>query len=233
MPQPKPPRRGPAKRPAKPPATTAERARLIDGLVEKLRREERERLGPSATFEEREDAAFAIMSEVLRKKVDVDLREQVTDAEEVDVDGKKFRRLEQASSATYFSRFGAHHVKEALYRELGVHNGPTIKPIELRTGIVERMTPAMARIVGRLSADHNSRGLDRTLRAVGFAPPSRAFLQDRVTRLGDELADVVADAEQASRDVTTPPPGVASVSCGLDRMSVRMSGIRPVNCVGR
>jgi hypothetical protein len=224
MPQPKKARKPPAKRPsAKTPATNPERAKLIDELVGKLRQEERDRLGPSSTFEEREDAGFEIMSEVLRKKTDADLREQVTDADELDVDGTKFRRLNQASSATYFSRFGAHFIEEALYREVGVHNGQTIKPVELRAGIVEHMTPAMARVVGKLSGDHNSRALDRTLCSVGYAPPSRAFLQDHVTRMGDEIADVADELEQASRDTESPVRGVASVSCGLDRMSVRMS----------
>ena len=199
-----------------------ERAKLVDELVERLRREERDRLGPNMTFEERENAGFEIMSEVLQKKTDMDLRDHVTNADEVDVDGKKFRRLDQASSATYFSRFGAHHIKEALYRQVGLHNGPTIKPIELRAGIVEHMTPGMASVVGRLSADHNSRALQRTLVAVGYVPPSRAFLQDHVTEIGAEIADAAAELEQASRDVETPPR-VASVSCGLDRMSARMS----------
>ena len=38
-------------------------------------------------------------------------------------------RLEQAPSATY-SPWASHPVEEALYREAGVHNGPTIKPVE-------------------------------------------------------------------------------------------------------
>lgn len=202
-----------------------ERAELVDRMVEELRRERRERLGPGATFEERRNMGFEIMRDVLWKDEDVDLRESVTDAEEIDVDGKKFRRLDQASSATYFGRFGAHHMEEALYREIGVHNGPTIKPIEVRAGIIEHMTPDMAGIVGRLSADHNSRGLERTLVAVGYAPPSRAFLQDHLTLMSAEIADDVADFEKTSRDVQMPPHGVAAVSCGLDRMSVRMTEV--------
>lgn len=220
QPKPRKPKQPKPKKPA--PEMSPGRAKLIDEMVEKLRREERERLGPNATFEERQDAGFEIMSEVLRKKTDVDLGDQVTDAEEVDVGGKKFRRLQQASSATYFSRFGAHRVDEALYREVGVRNGPTIKPIELRAGIVEHMTPDMARVVGGLSADHNSRELERTLRAVGHVPPSRAFLQGRVSQMGEEIADGAAELEAAARDVEELPKGVASVSCGLDRMSVRM-----------
>lgn len=227
MPQPKTPSKAPAaKKPARGrPEMSPERAKLVDRLVEELRRERRERLGPSATFEERRNAGFEIMRDVLWKDEDVDLRESVTDAEEIGVDGKKFRRLDQASSATYFGRFGAHHIEEALYREIGVHNGPTIKPIEVRAGIIEHMMPDMAGVVGRLSADHNSRGLDRTLVAVGYVPPSRAFLQDHVTEMSAEIADDIAELEETSREVEMPPRGVASVSCGIDRMSVRMTEV--------
>jgi hypothetical protein len=227
MPQPRKPRKAPAaKKPARGrPDMSPERAKLVDDLVKKLRREVQERLGPNATFEQKNDASFEIMRDVLRKSEEDMLRESVTNAEEIDVDGKKFRRLDQASSATYFGRFGAHHIEEALYRQVGVRNGPTIKPIELRMGIVERMTPDMARVVGRLTADHNSRALERTLIAVGHVPPSRAFLQDHVTRFGVEVADAAAELEQAARDDKAPPCGVASVSCGLDRMAVRMSEI--------
>jgi hypothetical protein len=35
---------------------------------------------------------------------------------------------------------GSHRIEEALYREVGVYNGPTIKPIELRVGFNEHMT---------------------------------------------------------------------------------------------
>ena len=43
----------PKRAPAKAPEMTPERARLVEELVERLRREERERLGPNSTFEER------------------------------------------------------------------------------------------------------------------------------------------------------------------------------------
>lgn len=197
--------------------------KLIEGLFEALRREERDRLGTDSTFEERQDAGFEIMREVLRRKTDIDLREQVTDVEAVDVGGKSFRRLEQASSATYFSRFGAHHIEEPLYREVGVHNGPTLKPIELRAGIIAHMTPDMARVVGELSAEKGSRGLVRTLKAVGHLSPSRAFVADRVTEMSVDIADIAGELEAATRMPSELPQGVAWVSCGLDRMSVRMA----------
>ena len=191
-------------------------------IMLEIRREVRERLGPDATFEQRRDAAAALASDALWLDADEDLRESITTAEEVEVEGHRYRRLEQASSATYHSRWGSHPIEEALYREVGVHNGPTIKPIELRVGIIEHMTPDMARVVGELSADRSSRGVERTLRAIGLVPPSRAFLAKRTTDLGIEIADQVGDLEQAARDAEPIPAEVASVSTGLDRMSVRM-----------
>jgi hypothetical protein len=71
-----------------------------------------------------------------------DLNELASDDDEVDIGGTRYRRLGQPSSATYFGRWGAHEVREPLYRQVGVHNGPTVKPIERRIGMVaRRMTP--------------------------------------------------------------------------------------------
>jgi len=215
-----------AARPAgatKKPAATAEKRRVDPEMLELLKRKRLERVGPNATFEQKNDAMFEIMRDLLWEAEDELLRGERTDADEIDVDGKKFRRLDQPSSATYFGRFGSHQVEEPLYREVGVHNGPTVKPVELRVGVVEHMLPDMARIVGALSAERGSRGLERTLRTVGYAPPSRAFLADHVTALGVEIAAAAAELEVAARAATAVPEGVASVSCGLDRMSVRMS----------
>jgi hypothetical protein len=188
-----------------------------------IRREVRERLGPHSTFEQRRDGAAALTTEALWHDTDEDLREAITTAEEIEVEGRRYRKLGQDSSATYCGRWGSHHVEEALYREVGLHNGPTLKPIELRVGIIEHMTPDMARIVGELSAYGGSRGLERTLVVTGLVPPSRAFLAKRTTEMGAEIAEVAAELEAASRTREVLPEAIASVSCGLDRMSVRMS----------
>ncbi|MBA3538427.1 MAG: hypothetical protein H0T79_02260 [Deltaproteobacteria bacterium] len=155
-------------------------------------------------------------------RTDCDLHDAITTALDVEVEGQ-YHRLEQASSATYHGRWGSHHIEEALYREVGVHNGPTIKPIELRVGIIEHMTPDMARIVGALSAEHSSRSVERTLRTTGLAAPSRAFLAKRTTATATEIADGIETFEQTARAAEPVPVDVGSVSCGLDRMAVRMS----------
>ena len=188
-----------------------------------IRLEVRARLGPNSTFEQRRDASAWLASDALWQDTDLDLREAITTAEEVEVDGCQYRRLDQDSSATYHGRWGSHHIEEALYRKVGVHNGPTIKPIELRAGIVKNMTPDMARIVGELGAEAGSRSVARTLRVTGLAPPSRAFIAKRTTDMADEIADEIEVLEQTARDVEPVPVEVGSVSCGMDRMSVRMS----------
>ena len=103
-------------RPVRDPATQ----KVIDEMVAALQREREKRIGPDSTFEQRRDADLSILQDVLWNAEEGDFKKSTTDAEEVEVNGKKFRRLSQISSATYFGRWGAHEVEEALYREVGV-----------------------------------------------------------------------------------------------------------------
>ena len=112
---------------------------------------------------------------------------------------------------------------ESLYRKVGMHNGATIKPIERRAGIIEHMTPDMACLVGALGACHSSREVERTLWRTGHVPPGRAFLEKRGSKVAQGVATDIATLEAAARKAETIPEDVGSVSCGLDRMSVRVS----------
>jgi hypothetical protein len=192
-------------------------------LAEIIDREVADQLGPDATFEQEQDAAAAVASDALWLRADNRLRGFVATATEVAVDGCRYRRLDQPSSATYHSRWGDHPIEEGLYRKVGVRNGPTIKPIELRAGIVKNMTPDMARIVGELGAEDGSRGVAKTLRVTGLVSPSRAFIAKRTTDIAIEISDEIENLEQVARDVGAVPADVGSMSCGLDRMAVRMS----------
>ncbi|MCZ6652127.1 MAG: hypothetical protein O7D91_03775 [Planctomycetota bacterium] len=199
------------------------RQKTIDKLVSIVSQEIDDRLGPNSTFEQRRDAEAELLSETLWKREDDDLRKSISDTDALEVDGKRYARLGQPSSATYYGRWGPHSVNEPLYREVGVRNGPTIKPLELRVGIVaRRMTPDLARIVGELSAGDNSRDVERLMRTVGLVPPSRSFIEKRVKVMAAELAQQVDALEQVSRATTAVPEQTASISCGLDRFSVRM-----------
>ena len=102
-------------------------------------------VGPHSTFEQRQAAACAVMSDTLWFRTDGELRDGLTTADEIEVEDRRYYRLEQASSATYHSPWGSHYVEEALYRDAGVHSGPTIKPLELHIGIgpLERDQPSL------------------------------------------------------------------------------------------
>ncbi len=200
----------------------ASRARLAK-LVELLEREVREQTGGGSTLEERNDAALSIVNDVLWRREDNDLRSAVTVAAEIEVDRQRYGRLDQDSSATYFGRWGSHEIVEALYREIGVHNGPTLKPLELKAGMVGRhMTPDLARVMGELFADRSSRAVERIMRATGMVPPARAFIEKRMKQVAGEIAEQCETLEGAARSAAPVPTEVASVSCGLDRFSVRM-----------
>jgi len=161
---------------------------------------------------------------MLWRREDKKLRGAVTTAIEVEVEGRRYGKLKQASSATYYGKWGSHEIEEALFREMGVHNGPTIKPIELRMGMIARhMTPDLARVLGELCADGSSREVERTMRSTGLVPPGRAFIEKRMKQMAGEIADECDTLEEAARVATPVSAEVASVSCGLDRFSVRMS----------
>lgn len=193
-------------------------------LAEQVRAEVRKRYGTDLTYEQRRDASAEVMADVLWADGDSDLKELVTNDDEVEIDGRRYRKLEQPSSAVYYGRWGPHEMEEPLYREIGVHNGPTIKPIERRVGIVtRRMTPDLARIVGELGADGNSREIEKTLRIIGMVAPSRSFLEKHLQQMAGELAEQVEELEAEARALESLPEEVASVSCGMDRMAVRMS----------
>ncbi len=193
-------------------------------LAEQVRAEVRKRYGADLTYEQRRDAAAKVMADVLWADGDKDLKEQATNEDEVEIDGQRYRRLEQPSSAIYYGRWGPHEVEEPLYREIGVHNGRTIKPIERRVGMVtRRMTPDLARIVGELGADGSSREIAKIMHTTGMVAPSRSFLETHLQRMAGELAEQAEELEADARVVESLPEEVASVSCGMDRMAVRMS----------
>src|SRR5690606_31174680 len=112
-------RRSPLSRSTKPSVDSGARAkeRSAQKLAAMLDREVQRRLGPNATFEQRNNMAAEIMREGLHRREGQDLRRMTTDDDEVDEEDGRWRRLEQPSSATYFGRWGAHEIAEPLYRK--------------------------------------------------------------------------------------------------------------------
>ena len=72
--------------------------------------------------------------------------EEVADALGVAID---------AAVVRYFTLCGAVDIERWTYREMGVRNGPTLVPLDLDAGLVERTTPALGfRIALGYAKDH-------------------------------------------------------------------------------
>ena len=181
------------------------------------------------TFEQRQDVIAYGLRAVGAHIEERSLRELTTDAELIEIEGVAYRRLRQPSSTEYFGMWGSYRIEEALYRQAGMRNGPTIKPLEKRAGMVTKsMTPMLARTLGEMQADMTSREAAKRLRRLGLGSGERAYVADHVHRLEVELADQVDELEQAAREAEKLPEGVASISCGMDRRSIPMEEDRPV-----
>lgn len=194
---------------------------IVDGMRELVE----QRLDVGATFEERQRAMRRLAHELLWLEEEAELQALVTTDKRIEIEGTEYVRLEQASSSTLHGLVGTHVVDEKLYREVGVRNGPTVKPIELRIGAVTRaMLPDLGRLAGLLHGHMSSREIERVLMEMDCGPPSRAFLDGHLRDMGVEIADRVEELEEAARqtEAAVSEPDVASVSCGLDRMAVRM-----------
>ncbi len=100
-----------------------------------------------ATFAEREAETLAVANEAVREVLQAELQ-QVADGlgDRVRIDDVLHARHEEGIVG-YHSLCGPLPVKRWTYREVGVRNGPTVVPLALAAGLIERMTPALAQSV--------------------------------------------------------------------------------------
>lgn len=144
------------------------------------------------------------------------------------IDGEPYRRLEQESSCLFSGLWGAHEVKEHLYRREGVHNGPTIHPLAAIVGVVDgSLLPDFAMAAGGLAAVLTTRGVENTLTRLGFRPASRATLQKRLSGLFDDMATTARELEEKVRVEEKLDFELGSISCGLDRFAAPMDEVLP------
>ncbi len=200
----------------------------FDQFVQELEALVAERCGEDADFTRCSAAARAVVAQALWVHEDRRLRRMATTAPRVEVDGETYRRLSQHSSVIVHGLHGSHEIEESLYRRVGVHDGPTVKPLVKRLGLVDGcMLPDLASAAGALMGCMTSREVEATIVRLGLRPPSRAVVERRVGNMLDEMATDVRSLEEAAREHEELDFEVAAVSCGMDRMSVRMDEVLP------
>jgi len=148
----------------------------------------------------------------------------VTDV--VEVDGRQYRRLKQRSVGRYFGLRGVTTVERSLYREIGVRNGATVVPLELRAGIVDGLwTPLAAAAAGHLLQDEPSRDAVATCRALHVMPYSRSSLERGGESLAERWEQIRPEAEDQLAADFEIPEGATTVSVSFDRVSVPMEEV--------
>ena len=180
-----------------------------------------------ATFGERETAALAAANEAVRAALQAELQD-VSDelGDHVRVDDVLYAKHEEGTVA-YHSLCGPLSVTRWTYRQVGVRNGPTIVPLSLASGLVERMTPALAKSVAVGFAKEDLRSHEEDLRLAHRLPPSRTTMERSAKRVSGTAQQHQRRIEADVRRAEVLPDGAHAIHAGLDRTSVPMEEPAP------
>ncbi len=179
-------------------------------------------VGADASFETREVAALALTNEATRVFLERDLL-AIADRHgaQVEVDGVMYHQHEPGT-VRYYTLCGALDIERWTYRAMGVRNGPTLVPLDLDAGLVERTSPALGfRIALGYAKDH-MRSCAEDMTADHRCPPSRSTLERVAKAIGTAATAVAPRIEPRLRRAERVPAGAVAIALGLDRTSVPM-----------
>ena len=196
------------------------------GLRRALSRVVRLRVGSRASFEQIEQATLEVANECSRRVLEEQLQRVADRQPQIfRFNGVKYRP-HQPGEVRYHSLCGALEVRRWSYRRIGVRNGPTLIPVEIVCGLLERATPAFAYCVASGYAKTTSRDIQEDLLAARRCPPSRTSLERIATRLAAGVRESIDEIEPALRMTEELPNGAYAISLGLDRTTVPMAEAR-------
>lgn len=187
---------------------------LVDGVIASR--------ASSESCRDVEESIVALGNELTASAIGQWLEGFDTNAPRVVFDGREFYRLDSIEK-TYATSRGDVRVERGVYRERGVHNGPTMVPLELRAGMVEGVwTPACAERMAFLAQKEPERQAAQTGAKIGGMAYSSSSFQRVRKVLGErwELERDVFETEVVER--STIPAHTASASVAIDRVSLLM-----------
>lgn len=113
-------------------------------------------------------------------------------------------------------------IERPIYRKDGERNGPTIVPLELVAGLMERATPALAYRIALGDAQCPGRQWEEQLRAGHRVPPSRSTLERIAKRLGGAMREAAPEILEEVRADEAIAGDAVALSVGLDRTTIPM-----------
>lgn len=144
------------------------------------------------------------------------------DAPRVVIAGETYSRIDHALG-TYQTVAGEVQVQRAIYRKDGVRNPPVVDAITLRSGAVGRgWLPQAAQAMAHLLQQGTSREAEKTATQMGRLPYSRASFERVGHELGEDWVRNHAKIEDVIIEALEVPSEAASISIGLDRVSIPM-----------
>ena len=131
-------------------------------------------------------------------------------------------------AGTYGSLSGPVAVERTLYRELGQRQGPVLDPIAVRAGVVDgSCLSRTARAIAHLVSQVTSREAEATGRELMRLPYSRSSIERVGHAVGAEYLSRREHVEPKLIETCKLPPGIASVSVSVDRVTVPMEETAP------
>lgn len=130
------------------------------------------------------------------------------------------------SEKTYRTAAGPVTIERKLFRQLGVHNGPTLDAVAVRAGVVgDGWLPGAAKAMAYLLQQAPPREAARTAEQVGRLPYSRSSFERVGHLVGQLYIDRHLDIEGVLVEQWDIPEETTSVSVALDRVAMPMHEI--------
>jgi len=196
------------------------RAAIVDELLEHFEVAMAARTG---SFLDLEVAALETADELVRAWAQRALQ-RLADSigAEVVVGGQRYRR-HASGLAKYHSLCGPLEVRRHTYRLIGIHNGPTVVPLERAAGLQNNATPALVQSTALAFANMPLRDYEEQMSAAHRHVPSRSTLERIGKGLGSALLADLPAIEHRVRAVEVVPSRAHSVSVGIDRTTAPMA----------
>jgi hypothetical protein len=217
-----------------------DKATVVAEIEEAMEKLVEERLGEESDFASYEKGLMEIAREVIRRKLEKKLQamsesfsarlwiDHDNPAWSAELESTKLQyRRHAPGTVTYHSLAGPVRVRRYTYRQCNRFRGVCV-PLELEAGLIERLTPAMAKSLAIGHSYMPSRQYEEFLRASGLEPPSRSTLDRAARDLGSYAATAHDDIEPLVRANEILAAEARSITVGLDRTAVPMrSGESP------
>ena len=134
--------------------------------------------------------------------------QQISDGydDELLINGEHYKRSHEPGLVSYHSLTGTLEVWRATYRGVGERTGPTVAPLELEAGLVERATPALGYSIALDYGNRTSREYVESMGAAHRHVPSRSTVERIGKAIGQaaKVAQVLPNEPHCAKETSSP-----------------------------